>query len=335
MTEKIKMKLDGINWQPTANIETLKRRAQYLADVRLFFAERDVWEVETPILSQTAPTAPYLDSFTTNYTPIGSQTKQTHYLQTSPEFAMKRLLAAGSGSIYQIARVFRNGEQGRLHSPEFTMLEWYRPELTLNQLMDEVNALLQQAFDFNPICRLSYRSIFEFYLKINIFTCSDDAIKHCATQRIKGLPEDLDMDRDGWLELLMSYAIEPRLAAMNMPLFIYDFPASQAQLAKIKTDRDGNQVADRFELYIDGVELANGYNELLDADELRQRFEDDNQQRQQQNKAEIPLDENLLAAMKHGLPECSGVALGLDRLIMLALDKQVINQVQSFSFQQA
>ena len=318
------------NWQPTADIDTLKKRAQYLADVRLFFAERDVWEVETPILSLAAPTAPYLDSFTADYIPIGSQSKQTHYLQTSPEFAMKRLLAAESGAIYQIARVFRNGERGKLHAAEFTMLEWYRPELTLNQLMDEVNALLQQVFGFKPVCRLSYRGIFELFLKLNVFNCTDEEIKHCAQQRIMGLPEDLDTDRDGCLELLMSYIIEPRLAAMNLPLFIYDFPASQAQLAKIKTDGDGCQVADRFELYINGVELANGYNELLDADELRQRFECDNQQRFQRNKPMIPVDENLLAAMKHGLPKCSGVAIGLDRLIMLTNNKYKIAEVQSF-----
>ena len=323
------------NWQPSAEIETLKQRAQYLADVRLFFAERDVWEVETPILSQSAPTAPYLDSFTTDYSPIGSQLKQTHYLQTSPEFAMKRLLAAGSGSIYQLARVFRNGEQGRLHSPEFTMLEWYRPDLTLNQLIDEVNRLLQYVFHFKPISRLSYRGIFEFYLKLNVFSCPDDDIKHCALGHINSLPADFETDRDGWLELLMSHVIEPRLAAMNLPVFIYDFPASQAQLAKVIKDRDGNDVADRFELYIDGVEIANGYNELLDADELRQRFEKDNYQRRQQNKPEIPIDENLLAAMKSGLPECSGVALGLDRLIMLASNSQQIQAVQSFCFERA
>ncbi len=325
------MNLEQRNWQPTADITILKRRAQYLADVRLFFAERDVWEVETPILSPAAPTAPYLDSFTTDYIPLGSQSKQRYYLQTSPEFAMKRLLAADSGSIYQIAKVFRNGEQGKLHSPEFTMLEWYRPDLTLHQLIDEVNALLQQAFNLPAVCRLSYRSVFEFYLKINVFTCSDNKIMECALKRIKGLPTDLNLDRDGWLELLMSYVIEPRLAAMNMPLFIYDFPASQAQLAKIKQDNSGYEVADRFELYINGVELANGYNELLDTNELRKRFEADNQQRKLQNKAEIPLDENLLAAMKHGLSECSGVALGLDRLLMLVLDKNNIFEVQSFT----
>jgi len=329
------MKLDGKNWQPTADIDTLKRRAQYLADVRLFFAERDVWEVETPILSQAAPTAPYLDSFTTDYRPIGSESKQTYYLHTSPEFAMKRLLAAGSGSIYQMARVFRNGEQSKKHSPEFTMLEWYRTDLTLHQLIDEVNALMQDVFQLEPIIRLSYRSVFEFFFKLNVLTCSDDDIKHCALERINSLPDDFDTDRDGWLELLMSYAVEPRLAALNCPLFIYDFPASQSQLAKIKQDSSGNKVADRFELYIDGLELANGYNELLDADELCQRFEHDKQQRKEQGKAEIQIDENLLAAMKSGLPECSGVAIGLDRLIMLVMDKQEIAQVQSFSFEKA
>jgi len=326
------MSINRKNWQPSADIETLKRRAQYLADVRLFFAKRDTWETETPILSQAAPTAPYLDSFTTDYIPIGSHTTQTHYLQTSPEFAMKRLLAAGSGSIYQIARVFRNGEQSNKHSPEFTMLEWYRPELSLHQLIDEVNALLQQVFQFEPIIRLSYRGVFEFFFKLNVLTCSDEDIKECARQQINSLADDFDTDRDGCLELLMSFIIEPKLAALKLPLFIYDFPASQAQLAKIKYDQQGCAVADRFELYIDGVELANGYKELLDADELRQRFEDDNQQRRAQDKKEIPLDENLLAAMQAGVPECSGVALGLDRLMMLVLKKPAIDQVNSFSF---
>ncbi|MFW5427040.1 MAG: EF-P lysine aminoacylase EpmA [Methylophagaceae bacterium] len=326
------MSLDNQNWQPTADIDTLKKRAQYLADIRLFFAERDTWEVETSILSSAAPTAPYLDSFTTNYIPIGTKTKQTHYLQTSPEFAMKRLLAAESGSIYQIARVFRNGEQGRLHSPEFTMLEWYRPGLSLHQLIDEVNALLQRVFRFEPVIRLSYRGVFEFFFKLNVLTCSDDEIKHCARTRINSLPDDFKTDRDGWLALLMSCVVEPKLASLKLPLFIYDFPASQAQLAKIKHDEQDNAVADRFELYLNGVELANGYNELLDADELRQRFEQDNQQRKQQNKAVIPLDKNLLAAMQSGLPECSGVAIGLDRLMMLVMDKQTINAVQSFGF---
>ena len=320
-----------ISWQPSAEIKTLKRRAQYLADVRLFFAERDIWEVETPILSLAAPTAPYLDSFTTDYIPIGTHSKQTHYLQTSPEFAMKRLLASESGSIYQIARVFRNGETGTLHSAEFTMLEWYKLGLTSSQLMDEVEALLQQVFNYTVFPRLRYQSVFDDLLGLDVFDCFDEEIKHCGQKNIRSLPNDFDTDRDGWLELLMSYIIEPELAKRHKGMFIYDFPSSQAQLAKIKQDQQGNLVADRFELYIDGVELANGYNELLDADELRRRFEQDNQQRKQQNRIEMPLDEELLAAMQQGLPECSGVAVGLDRLLMLAMNKQSIAQVQSFS----
>ncbi len=320
------------NWQPSADITTIKRRAQYLADVRRFFAERNVLEVETPILSQAAPTAPYIDSFRTDFKPLGSSTKQAYFLQTSPEFAMKRLLAANLGSIYQIAHVFRNGEQGKLHSPEFIMLEWYRPELSLKQLMDEVNLLVQEVFALKQVSRLSYRGVFEFYLKINVFTCSVEQIKQCALTRITGLANDMQLDRDGWLELLMSHVIEPRLAAMSLAVFIYDFPASQAQLAKIKKDEAGNDVADRFELYIAGIEIANGYNELLSADELLQRFTKDNQQRRDQTMAEMPMDNNLLEAMKSGLPACSGVALGFDRIIMLALNKQNIQAVQSFTF---
>jgi lysyl-tRNA synthetase class 2 len=320
-----------VNWQPTADINTLKQRAQYLAGLRHFFAERDVLEVETPILSNAAVTAPYMDSFSTDYIPLASTLKQVHYLHTSPEFAMKRLLAANSGAIYQIARVFRNGEQGRLHSPEFTMLEWYRPGLSLKELMDEVNCLVQQVFNLKQVSRLSYRGIFEFYLKINVLTCDFEQIKQCLFERIPSFATDLDLSRDTCLELLMSHVIEPRLAAMNLPVFIYDFPASQAQLAKVKKDEAGNEVADRFELYIAGIEIANGYNELLDSDVLHQRFRDDNKQRLNQAKPEMPIDNNLLAAMKAGMPECSGVALGFDRILMLALNKTDIQSVQSFS----
>ncbi|MDF1587811.1 MAG: EF-P lysine aminoacylase EpmA [Gammaproteobacteria bacterium] len=321
------------NWRPTADIDTLKKRAQFLADVRVFFAQHNVLEVETPILSAAAPTAPYLTSFVTDYQPLSGSSKQHYYLQTSPEFAMKRLLAAGSGSIYQIAHVFRNGEQGRLHSPEFTMLEWYRPELSLHQLMDEINALLQQVFGFAPIIRLSYRGVFEFLFKFNVLTCSDDDIIACAKERIGGLPPELDLDRDGWLALLMSHVIEPKLADLNMPLFIYDFPASQAQLAKVIQDNAGNDVAARFELYIDGIELANGYDEVLDANELQRRFESDNQQRKTLGLDQMPMDGHLLAAMSSGLPSCTGVALGIDRLMMLAMNKIQIADVQSFSFE--
>lgn len=323
------------SWQPTAEIDTLKKRAQYLADARLFFAQRHVMEVDTPILSPSAPTAPYLDSFSAAYRPLASTESKTYYLHTSPEFAMKRLLAAGSGSIYQISHVFRNGEQGRIHSPEFTMLEWYRPELTLHQLMDEVNALLESAFGFERVMKMSYRGLFELITKLNVFECSDLQISNYAKAEVPGLPTDLVLERDEWLELIMSHLIEPALSRLNLPLFVYDFPASQAQLAKVMRDNAGYRVAARFELYIDGVELANGYDELLDAEELRRRFTQDNAQRTALNMPPMPIDEELLAAMQSGLPNCTGVALGLDRLIMLALKKKAISEVQTFSFQTA
>lgn len=323
------------SWQPSADLKTLKRRAQLLADVRHFFAQRNVLEVETPILSQAAPTAPYLDCFTTNYVPIGSHTNKIHYLQTSPEFAMKRLLAADSASIYQIARVFRNGEHGRQHAPEFTMLEWYRIDLTLPQLMDEVDDLLQQILQTEPAAKYSYKYVFKNYAGLDVFRTSDEEIKCCALKKIKSLAADFQTERDGWLELLMSEVIEPQLEKLLKPVFVYDYPASQAQLAKIVQDKDGHDVATRFELYAGGMELANGYDELLDGQELRQRFENDNQQRHSQGKPEMPIDENLLTAMAHGLAECSGVALGLDRLMMIAMDKQAISKVQSFSFDRA
>jgi lysyl-tRNA synthetase class 2 len=324
--------LSYIDWRSSADIATLKKRAQFLADARLFFAERNVLEVETPILSRAAPTAPYLDSFSTEYRPLASEQAETYYLHTSPEFAMKRLLAGGAGSIYQFARVFRNGEQGRLHSPEFTMLEWYRPELTLHQLMDEMNSLLQHVFGFNAILRMSYRGLFEFFCKLNIFECSEGALIQFAKKTIRSLPDDLALERDEWLDVIMSQHIERRLAALNMPLFVYDFPASQAQLAKVTKDAAGYDVAARFELYIDGVELANGYDELLDAEELRRRFEADNSQRRQLGLVEMPLDESLLAAMAFGLPSCSGVAMGFDRITMLALGKKQIADVQTMQF---
>lgn len=318
------------DWQPTASIDTLKRRAQLLADVRLFFAKKDVLEVDTPILSMAAPTAPYLDSFKTDFIPIGTTQSQAYYLQTSPEFAMKRLLAAGSGSIYQIAKVFRNGEQGRLHSPEFTMLEWYRLELSLEQLMDEVSALLTSVFAISSHTRLSYQQAFIQFMNIDVFSCSEEDLQQAVREHIDSLSTNIELDRDGCLELLMSEVIEPQFTALGQAVFIYDFPASQAQLAKIISKRESAMpVAARFELYIEGVEVANGYDELLDADELRQRFERENIQRQQLGKQQMPIDNKLLAAMSSGLPQCTGVALGLERLMMLTLGKTCIAEVQS------
>ncbi len=282
------------------DIEIIKGRARIVSDIRHFFSQRHVLEVDTPILSRAAPTAPYLESFKTEFIPMGSIDKASYYLQTSPEFAMKVLLAGGSGSIYQIAKVFRNGERGRLHSPEFTMLEWYRPELNLEELMDEVAALLQTITSYSESVRFSYKEVFSQYLNINVLVCSKDELQKLAIKKLPSFSGDFYLDRDGWLELLMSQVIEPELASLKKPVFIYNFPASQAQLAKVKLDNDGEQVAARFELYAGGLEVANGYDELLDAKELRKRFEYDNQQRLKLGKAEMPIDEKLLAAMEFG-----------------------------------
>lgn len=319
------------DWQPTATIHTLKRRAQLLADVRRFFSGRDVLEVDTPVLSQSAPTATCLDSFQTDYQPPGGS-RQTYYLQTSPEFAMKRLLAAGSGDIYQIARVFRNGELGRLHAPEFTMLEWYRPALDYHALMQEVADLLQQVAGCPPARKLTYQQAFQQHLQIDVMTVSDDRLRAIALSSINSLPEDWQTDRDGWLELLMSEIIEPQLAQSEVPVIVYDFPASQAQLAKVYRNTDGVEVAARFEVYAGGLELANGYDECRDADELRSRFEQDNLKRRQQGKPVMPVDHNLLAAISAGMPACTGVALGLDRLLMLMQKTSHLQHVQSFGF---
>ena len=314
------------------DIEIIKGRARIVSDIRHFFSQRHVLEVDTPILSRAAPTAPYLESFKTEFIPMGSIDKASYYLQTSPEFAMKVLLAGGSGSIYQIAKVFRNGERGRLHSPEFTMLEWYRPELNLGELMDEVAALLQTITSYSESVRFSYKEVFSQYLNVNVLVCSKDELQKLAIKKLPSFSGDFYLDRDGWLELLMSQVIEPELASLKKPVFIYNFPASQAQLAKVKLDNDGEQVAARFELYAGGLEVANGYDELLDAKELRKRFEYDNQQRLKLGKAEMPIDEKLLAAMDLGLPPCTGVALGLDRLLMLAMNKESIDCVQNLPF---
>ncbi|AFI85602.1 EF-P lysine aminoacylase EpmA [Methylophaga nitratireducenticrescens] len=308
----------------------LKRRAKLLANVRRFFSVRNVLEVNTPILSSAAPTALYLDSFSTRFE-AGSDSKDL-YLHTSPEFAMKRLLAAGSGAIYQIATVFRNGELGRQHAPEFSMLEWYRPGFSLTELMTEVDALIQQVIGLPSAVIFPYRDLFAKYLQLDIYQTDDVLLKQIALDRIAGLTADWQTDRDGWLEMLMSEVIEPQLKALEMPVMVTEFPASQAQLAKIEMNTEGHPVANRFELYAGGMELANGYDELCDATELRQRFEQDNQLRLQQGKPQMPIDENLLTAMQSGLPQCSGVALGLDRLMMLHLGEKNINQVQSIAF---
>lgn len=307
------------SWQPTISNETLKTRADILHRIRAFFAAREVLEVETPLLCHTSVTDPYIQS-------IVVTKPRTAYLQTSPEYAMKRLLANGSGSIYQICKAFRQEESGRYHNPEFTMLEWYRIGFDHHALMQEVDALLQTTVQTEPADKLTYEQLFLQHLQINPHTTNVTALKNCAAQQNILFEGDLN-HVDDWLQLLLSHCIEPTLG-LQRPVFIYDFPASQAALSRLQHSTP--PVASRFEVYWRGVELANGFHELLSAAEQRARFEKNNILREQLNLPAVPLDNYLLSALEHGLPDCAGVALGIDRLILLALNKTHLDDVITF-----
>lgn len=318
----------SVHYQPTCDLTALKARAKMYAQIRQFFAERDVLEVETPVLSQAGVTDVHLASVQALRHVGGKQ--QTHYLQTSPEFAMKRLLASGSGAIYQICKVFRDDEHGRKHNSEFTMLEWYRPELSLKDLMLEVtdllNVVLAQRFGEVRPTIYSYKHAFMDRLDINPLQATLQQLKDAA-HRV-GLNIDLGDDRLAYIDLLFSHIVEPSLG-FDTPVFLTDFPPEMASLAKVKTDEDSEQVAARFELYIEGLELANAYDELIDADVLRSRFEADNAEREKLGLHVMPLDEFLLAALPN-MTECSGIALGIDRLLMVAQSQMKLEKVITF-----
>jgi elongation factor P--(R)-beta-lysine ligase len=349
-----------MDWQPTASLANLKLRAEVLKKIRTFFAERNILEVDTPLLSQATVTDLHLQSFVTQYFQEDKIKFKNLYLQTSPEFGMKRLLAADSGPIYQICKAFRNGgESGRLHNPEFTMLEWYRPGFDHHQLMDEMEQLLQLVLNTLPAERISYKDLFLQYVEINPHTASIEKLKNCLTgiraaraskrcpisneplpggrgsdSKYQTIEINLNSDdRNDYLHLLMSHIIEPNLGQNNKPTFVYDFPAAQAALAKIR--HDDPLVAERFEVYINGIELANGFHELTDVTEQRKRFTNDLEQRKEKNYPIVPIDENLLTALAHGIPNCAGVALGIDRLIMLAAKTNNLADVVSFSLERA
>jgi len=315
-------------WQPSATLATLQCRAQILKIIRDFFAAREVMEVETPVLAHTSVTDPFIESMPVFFRKHPQKEAQQYYLQTSPEYAMKRLLAAGSGAIYQITKAFRQGEVGRFHNPEFTMLEWYRPGFNHHQLMDEVDLLLQCLCQTQPAERKTYAALFDSFLQIDVHTASVRELKACALAQQLTIVDD-NFDKDTWLNLLLTHCIEPHLGT-EKPFFIYDFPASQAALARIQTGPQA--VASRFEVYVRGVEIANGFHELQDAHEQRKRFENNLKQRQALGLAPILIDEFLLAALEKGLPDCAGVALGIDRLIMLITGLPTLAQVMSFDF---
>lgn len=305
---------------------TLRRRAELLSQLRNWFAKREVVEVETPLLGATTSTDPNLKSVHATLDGAGCPQGGRRFLQTSPEHHMKRLLAAGSGRIYQLCKVFRDGEQGRLHNPEFTMLEWYEPGIDHHLLMRALEEMLVDIVACAPARRMSYQGLFEEYAGFDPLRVNDARLHDYATS----LGARSELDRSACLDLILSAAIQPQLSGL---LFVYDFPAEQAALARIRPDDP--PVAERFEVFVEGIELANGYHELTDATEQRRRFAADNAKRSELGLPELPVDESLLAALEAGLPECAGVAIGVDRLVMLAVGVRDIRGVLTFPFSRA
>lgn len=320
----------AIAWRPTCGLAQLQQRAQLLADIRAFFARRQVMEVETPLLCQTTGTDPQLDFFATDYRFLPQP--QALFLQTSPEFAMKRLLAAGSGCIYQICKAFRNGESGRFHNPEFTLLEWYRLDFALPQLMTEVgeliSTLLEPRLPLKKVAQVSYSALFEKITGLNPLNFSVAAYQHYA--RENELSDACDVCGDDhalWLDLIFSYKIQPQLGLDEVCL-VHGYPAFLPSLARV--NQHNPLIVDRFEVFVAGMELGNGFFELADAAEQERRFDSEILQRQAKNLPSVKKDKYLLAALKSGLPDCSGVALGLDRLLMLLAQSDSINEVLTF-----
>ena len=312
------------DWRPGAAAARLKARARLLQDIRDFFSARDVMEVETPLISMSGNTDPEIQSI---------RTDNGGYLRTSPEFPLKRLLAAGSGDIFELGRVFRAGESGRSHNPEFTMLEWYRTGFDYQRLMDEVAELVRRCgrgkFDGWPQQKLGYRQLFQQYAGVDPFKADKRTLSECAREHAI---DELELDRKQWLDLLLGAVIQPALPAECLT-FVYDFPADQAALARL---RQGDPaVAERFELYLGRIELANGYQELTDAAEQTRRFDADNRQREMRGLPVHQVDRRLLAALEHGLPECAGVALGVDRLLMAVTGAASIDEVTAFPHSRA
>lgn len=323
------------DWQPACSLELMRLRAQVFADIRRFFSARDVLEVETPLLSYSSGTDPQLDFFTSDYC-LPPQ-RHTLFLQTSPEFAMKRLLAAGSGSIYQICKAFRNGESGRYHNPEFTLLEWYRVGFTLPRLMDEVAELIVFLFNgrktLNSPQRISYQDIFQRHTGLDplVFSYQD----YCAYAWDNQMPEAMGIcgnDHGLWLDFIFSHNVQPHLGE-NAVCMVYSYPACQSSLARI--NESNSHVTDRVEVFLNGIELGNGYYELTDAQEQGRRFDMELAIRQQRKRPVTVKDERLISAMEVGLPECSGMAIGLDRLLMLLISSANINDVLNFPINRA
>jgi lysyl-tRNA synthetase class 2 len=308
-----------MTWRPSASLTALQQRARIYHQIRTFFDTRDCLEVDTPLLSPSTNTDANIESIK------ASNLGQTLYLQTSPEFAMKRLLAAGVGSIYQICHAFREGEKGRRHNPEFTLLEWYRIGFDYQQLMDEIECLIDNiSGESNHYQRISYRQLVLDHIDVDMDKIELLGLQQKVDQLVPGT-RVAELDVDQCLDLLIGLVIAPEITGY---VFVYDYPVSQAALARVKTTNPN--VAERFELFYNGLELANGFSELCDSSQQRARFEGDNNRRLAAGLEPYPVDELLLSALNSGLPECAGVAIGLDRLLMVLLGKGSIDQVLSF-----
>lgn len=314
-----------VDWKPCASIETLRARASLMTQIRVFFTARHYLEVDTPGMAHYGITDPHLSNIKAVFR------NQSYCLQTSPEYHMKRLLAAGSGPIFQLARAFRDDELGRWHNPEFTLLEWYQLDIDHHELMDEMDLFLQEITQALPMIRKTYQQAFLEACDLDPFQCSIEDFKHVLAQHDLAyvLPQD-EEDRDPYLYLLMSHVVEPFLAQCNAPVAVYHFPVSQAALAQVN-----HGVAERFEIYYRGIELANGFHELTDAKAQASRFEQDRVLRQKLGYSITESDPWLLQALEHGLPSCSGVALGIDRLLALTLNKSSISEVMAFNIGRA
>jgi lysyl-tRNA synthetase class 2 len=320
------------DWRPSATLELLQLRATLLSRLRAFFSKHDVLEVDTPALSCAAATDPALLSFQTRYHGPGAAAGKTIYLHTSPEFPMKRLLAAGSGSIYQVCKVFRDGECGRHHNPEFSLLEWYRTGFDHLDLMDEVERLLVEVLTgimpIEGVYHWTYRELFQEFAAVDPFAITSAELQALLASQYDIAPIGMPDELDAWLDLAMTHVIEPRLGAGLV--FVRDYPASQAALARL---RPGSPpVAARFEVYLNGMELANGFHELADAAEQQRRFA---QEAARRRDSAVPVDRFLLDALAAGLPDCAGVALGLDRLLMVASGAHGLQDVLAFPFDSA
>ena len=323
-----------IDWQPGTTLSTLQARAQLLQRIREFFARHDVLEVETPLLGSCFGTDPTIEPFECRYPHIPYQPIRTLYLQSSPEFYMKRLLADGSGPIFQVSKAFRNGEAGQRHNPEFSLLEWYRPGFSAQQLMEEVVDLMCYLLDkAQPVVEYhAYADLFAEQCQLDIFTVDVAALQAYAVEQQIPDADRLEWDKDAWLQLLMTECIEPRFRPNHLT-FVTDYPASQAALAELNP-QDPSTAA-RFELYYQGLELANGFQELTDAGQQAARCTADNAVREQQGQQTLPIDTAFLTALQAGIPTCAGVAIGLDRVLMSALGLKDIDQVQTFTLRRA